>query len=90
MRHRQRRVQVSYIIAVILGILIVFNWGPIKSYMDQKIETTTQQESSASPEKSSASEEDKSADSQKESVPQKKSKRENKEEKNSDSFADFK
>ena len=73
----------SYIIAIILGMLIVFNWGPIKSYMDQKIETRTQQESSAS-------EEDRTADSQKESSTDKKSKNVNKEEKNSDSFAEFK
>ena len=73
----------SYIIAIILGMLIVFNWGPIKSYMDQKIETSTQQESSAS-------EEDRTADSQKESSTDKKSKNINKEEKNSDSFAEFK
>ncbi len=80
----------SYIIAIILGMLIVFNWGPIKSYMDQKIGTTMHQESSASSEQLSTSEEDKSIDSQKESSPQKKSKSENKEEKNSDSFSEFK
>ncbi len=80
----------SYIIAIILGMLIVFNWGPIKSYMDKKIETTMHQESSASSEQLSTSEEDKSIDSQKESSPQKKSKSENKEEKNSDSFSEFK
>jgi hypothetical protein len=80
----------SYIIAVIIGILIVFNWAPIKTYMDEKIGTAMSQESSAPAEKSSASDEGKATDTQEEASPQKKSKNAHKDEKNSDSFAEFK
>ena len=79
----------SYIIAIILGMFIVFNWTPIKSYMDHKIETTMNQDAPSSEEKSEASETKKSENVKQEVAPQKKSKEDDKDDKGSDIFSKF-
>ena len=79
----------SYIIAIILGMFIVFNWTPIKYYMDHKIETTMNQDAPSSEEKPEASETKKSENVKQEAASQKKSKEDDKDDKGSDIFSKF-